>query len=521
MKFTVNNFAGGANSLYDERILAPNQEGEPAETSDCENVEITGRGSLLTSQGFELVSSGSGTGGVKNIIAYEKDATTKQLVLTHDDDHYYITPASTVWTAIGDYGGAASNVGGVVYKGTASTRRVILGNDTTANVTQSWDGAAAANLGTAPDGWIMEVFEGRLFIASGATLYYTAVEDQTDWAGGGTISFPDLITGIKSEGEFLQVHTKRESFTIQMYYNDAFTLSSPLKKPYKNASGCLAHKTLISVFNDSYHLSRDGVQKLGADPNYLNQPLRSNSLSWKIDPSLFQSELSMNYIEKSCGVFYNKKAMFALPYGSTTYPSRIFQYNWVYDCWTIRTGIYPSGFAVFPDSNGRDQLYFASALGPHLYKFNNFWSYDGAGYTKKWTSKMFTFGSALIQKRFNFIDFAGAMYPNTTFYVDVIVDGVTVTYEINEDNLLQSSSGGYYADEYYGDITGGGEGKDQFYRYGARLYLSPSITEGRELQIIVRNQAAGEPWAVDMIQIDFDLLSDVQIPVTAMEASII
>lgn len=526
-KFTINAFSGGANLLYDPRVLSPNQEGEPAETPDTENMEITSRGSLITSQGFELVSEIAGTGGVLNLISYEKNSTDKYLILTNQDDHYYITPSNTTWQSVGDYGDVATSVGGVVFKGTSGTRRIVLGSNLAANTTSDWDGTTFAALGGGPpDGWIMESFQGRLFIAgigtSASTLYYSDVEDEDDWAGGGTISFPDEITGLKAEGEFLQVHTKRESFVIQFYYNDSFTLSQPLKKPYKNTSGCLAHKTIQSVYNDSYHLSVDGIQKFGADPNYLNQPIRTNSLSWKINPALFQSRLTMTSINQSCGVFYDKKYLCAVPYGNDTYPSRVFQYNWLYDAWTIRTGFFPSGFAVFPDSNGRDQLYFSSALGPQLFKFNNFWSYNGAGYTKLWTSKIFNFGSALIQKKFNYIDIAGAMFSNTTFYVDVTVDGVTVTFEINSDNLLTASSGGYYGDSYYGDVYGGGEeGGSEFLRYGARLYFPTTITQGREMQFAVRNDAAGEPFAVDFVQIDWEPMDSVMIPTAAQSVEVV
>jgi hypothetical protein len=192
-----------------------------------------------------------------------------------------------------------------------------------------------------------------------------------------------------------------------------------------------------------------------------------------------------------------------------------------YDAWTVRTGFYPAGFAIFPDSDGRDQLYFLSALSPELYKFNNFWSYNGSGYTKKWTSKIFNFGSSVIQKKFNYIDIAGAMFANTTFYVDVTVDGVTVTYQIDSSNLVQSSSGGFYGDVFYSDTVGGGEQTEQFYRYAARLYISPSISEGREIQVTIRNQAAGEPWAVDHLQFDLEGLSDLVIPSAAQSVEIV
>lgn len=603
MKFKLQSFAAGLNTLFDQRALAPNQEGEPAETPNCENVEITSKGSIVSSPGFELVSEISGTGGVKLLIPYEKNTTDKYLVIAHDDDYYSITPSSSVWTTFGDYGTAATSVGGVVYKGSDAIRRIILGTSETANLVSRWDGTTfrglyasdgvftvtiaspavftqaahglsagdtvyftttgalptglaintiyyviaagltantfevSATLGgsaintsggqsgvhtlytqqNVPDGWIMEVFQGRLFLASGSALYYTDVENEDGFTGGGVISIDDIVTGLKADQEVLQVHTSRQSFLVQFYYNDSFSLSAPLKKPFKNSSGCLAHKTIISVYNDTYHLSRDGVQKFGADPNFINNVLRTNALSWKINPSLLQARLNMTNIANSVAVFYNKKALFSVPYGNDTFNSQTFQYNWDYDAWTVRTGFYPSGYAIFPDTNGRDQLYFSSALSPQLFKFGTFWSYAGAGYTKSWTSKIFTFNDPLVQKQFNFIDITGAIFENTTLYVDVDVDGTTVTYKIDSSNLLTSSSGGYYGDDFLGDLYYGGDAENPFKRFGARLYLPVSITQGRELQFTIRNTAAGEAWSVDYIGIDVDGLDEIQIPAAAVD----
>lgn len=603
MRFKIRTFSGGLNTLFDQRALAPIQEGEPAETPNCENIEITSRGSIVSSTGFELVSEISATGGVKLLLPYEKNTTDKYLIIAHDDDYYYITPSSSVWTSFGDYGTAATSVGGVIYKGSSSIRRAILGTSETANLVSKWDGTTFQGLYSAdgtftvtiaspavftqtnhglsagdtvyftttgalptgltantiyyviaagltanafevsttlggaavntsgsqsgthtlytqqaiPDGWIMESFQGRLFIAVGSTLYYTDIENEDGFGAGGTISFDDIITGLKADQEVLQVHTSRTSYLVQFYYNDSFSLSAPLKKPFKNSSGCLAHKTIVSVYNDTYHLSRDGIQKFGADPNFINNVLRTNALSWKINPSLLQAKLNMSNIGNSVGVFYNKKALFSVPYGNDTFNSQTFQYNWDYDAWTVRTGFYPSGYAVFPDSSNRDQLYFSSALSPQLFKFGTFWSYNGAGYTKTWKSKVFDFGDPLVQKQFNFIDITGAIFENTILYVDIDVDGTVVTYKIDSSNLLTSSSGGYYGDDFLGDMYYGGSAENPFYRFGARCYLPISITQGRELQFTLRNNAAGQPWSVDYVGIDLDGLDEIQIPNAAVD----
>ncbi|OPX88994.1 MAG: hypothetical protein A4E53_01727 [Pelotomaculum sp. PtaB.Bin104] len=605
----INNFSPGMNTLFDQRVLAPNGSEGDAESPWIENMDITGKGSVVTAPGYSLVSSGAGlTGGTKNLLSYEKDDSTKYLVIAHDDKYYSITPSSATWSLIGDYGTAATNVGGVVFKGLSGIRRAILGNDNSTDLFSKWDGTTLSNVmslkstctmtiatpavvtatahglsvndpikfsttgvlpagvsagiiyyvistgltadqfqfsltaggaavntsgtqsGThslytqraTPNSPIMEVFMGRLFVAKGATLYYTDTEDESDFDGGGVVGFNDIITGLKVQGESLLVFTKREAYAIQFYYNDSFFLSTPLKKPYKAASGCVSHKTATSVYNDTYYLSTDGVQRFGADAQFIGQNLRVNSLSWKINPSVTGTGVNPTYLDRSCGIYFNKKYYLALPSGTDFYNSRAYVYNYDYDSWTVRTGIFPSNFAIMPDSSNKDELYFASQLSPDLYKFTTAtFDYNGAGYSRKYQTKIFTMGDPMRSKLWRYIDLRGSMFMNTVFYVAVTVDGQTKTYKVDSNNLERSFSGGFYGDDYLGDVYFGGQAIDEFRRYGVRIPFTVDIKEGRELQIMIYNSEAGQPWSVDYMNIAFDYNDAVKIPTQFQTANLI
>lgn len=522
MNFVIQNFSGGLNTLFDPRILGPNKSGDTAESPDMENMDLTALGAIVTSTGISQVSTIVATGGTKNIMTYAKDASTRYLIIAHDDDYYSITPSSSTWSSIGDYGTAATNVGGVVYKGTSSIRRAILGNDTSANTTQKWDGTTFGAVGgSPPDGWIMEEWMGRLFLASGSSVYYTDVEDEDDWAGGGVISFNDIVTGLIAQGDFLIVYTRDEAYAVQMYYNDSFSLSVPLKKPFKNSSGCLAHKTAQRVYNDIYALSVDGVQRFGADAQFIGQNLRVNSLSWKINPSITGTALNGSQVERACGVYFKKKYYMAVPLASDPVNSTVFVYNYDYDSWTKRTGIYASAFAVMADSNNDDELYFGHNTVPELYKFVDSFDYNGSGYTRSYTTKTFTMGNPMASKFWQYIDIKGSKFLGTKFKVDMIVDGVTKTYEINDDCLESNPTGGYYGDSYLGDIYFGGAFGSQFKRYGARLPFPYEIRTGRELVLKFYNSASGQPWSVDYVDIAFNAEAPVKIPTIYNNATLI
>jgi len=639
-EFVCTNFSGGLNTLFDERSIAPYTQEDAAESPEMENVDITARGRIVTSQGYELVSFTTGTGGCKDLLTYDKNVTEKYLIAAYNDHLWSLTAAATTWVDLGAYGTSTTTTGGTVYKGKTGIRWAVIGTNSpsayvpayltgntsaesnfatwaavtdgsfsitidgiyynidgidftgdanmanvastiqaairaatggsetvawvtdhfvihSANTTfestitvvgtstgtvgtdisgvtgtwldantgrgtvtsatgiiKKWNGVTLSNIGANQSGWIMEEFMGRLFVASGRTLYYSEIEDETDF-GSNIIGFNDIITGLRAQGDYLLVFTRGGVEAVQFYYNDSFSLSVPLKKPYKQASGTRAFKTVQPVYNDTYYFSTtDGFQKFGADAQFIAQSLRVNSLSWKIDPSLTDDKYNANYIDQACAVYFRKKYYGAIPYGSDSFNSRIYVYNWDYDAWTLRTGFYPANFAVLPDANLKDELYFASQLSPEIYKFNNEYTYAGAGYLRKWKSKKFTFGSAMRSKFYYYLDLKGAIFTNTTFYVTINVDGQEHTYSVDSSNLETSSVGGYYGDDYLGDLLYGGESENPFKRYGIRIPIPQDLKSGREFQVTIYNQAAGQPWSVDYMAIAYSYDQAVKIPTT-------
>ena len=210
-----------------------------------------------------------------------------------------------------------------------------------------------------------------------------------------------------------------------------------------------------------------------------------------------------------------------VPYGTDTFNSKLFVYQWDYDSWTFRSGIYASNFAIMPNTSGKDELYFASALAPDLYKFTDNYDYNGGGYNRVYKTKKFTMGSSMVSKWFRWIDLRGSMYQNTTFYVDVTVDGVTETYKVNRNNLEVNGVGGYYGDNFLGEqFLGGDQQNSLFYRFGARLYFTKAIDSGRELQIKIYNSNAGEPWKIDFMNIQYEFEDQAKIPLIFQNTNI-
>ena len=523
-------FSPALNTLLDERAIMPlsiftpeGQVPEPAESPYMENVEIVSK-AVVSSAGYTLVSApaSSPTLPTQDLVSYEKDSTNKYLVILQNNTYYYVTNSSSTWTSLGTIANAVTRAGGLVYKSAAGTRKLILGNDNSSNNTKIWDGTTYADLGgSPPKGWIMDTYMGRLFIVNGVSAFYTGVDDETAWDGGGSIGFNDYVTGLKAQTDSMVADTRRKTNVIQIYLSDSFSTSGPIKKPYLISSGGIAQKSMTAVYNDLYKYTLDGVQRFGADANFIGQNLRVNSLSWKINPSITSTAVNSAQVDGSCGVYFNKKYYLSLPSPNTTWNDKTWVYNWDYDSWSFRSGIYPSNYAIMSDANNQDQLYFASGIVGELYKFDpNVYAYNSAGYNRVYKSKRFNFGNSIKFKEFQWIDVVGSIYTNSVLYVDINVDGTTKTFQINSNNLVSTTGGGFYGDSYYGNNYYGGVGSGLWQRFSVRLPIPQDIRQGRELQVTFRNSAVNQPWKIDYYGINWNMYDDAKIAQTAQNTTI-
>jgi hypothetical protein len=504
----------GLNTLTDARRLEPNDiKKVSAESQELTNLEISTDGALITSTGYELVSSVAGSGGCKNLLNYEKDADNRYLIITHGTNHYSITPTVSAWstTNLGSYGTEATMVGSTVYAAQGGTRKAILGNDISGNDTKKADitnPMATAGTG-APDGYIMCTFMGRLFTATGRVLSYSAIDDETA-ALSGTIGFNDIIVALMPEGNRLNVFTRTYNQSVIWNYDDTFNLSVPLKEPREREYGAHSHKAItVRGSNVRYWADDNHVYDLGAELSYNeNGQPRPVPLSMKIDPSI--NAASLNYKQKAVAVQVRSKKQWwlAVPYGTSQYNSLVFVYNENFRSWSTRYGFYPADFAIFRDSNYIPQLYFCDALSPSLYKFNNDYNYNGSGYLRRWKSKKFTMGTQMGMKKWKWIDISGSMYATTSFIVRIKSDNTYKEYTIDNTHLQTDAFGEYIGDDFIGHaLIGGSEPSESaFKRFKARIDIDKDIREGYELELMIYNDEPDQPWKIDEIGIEFDYL---------------
>lgn len=516
---TITNWTGGLNIEDDIQSIRPyNEKDNTAELVVCDNFDIRADGSIETSTGYEEVSTLDGeTGGGIGLLAYDKTEDDRYLLICHKDKYYSVTPSDFEWsdTNLGDYGDEADQFGGVVYKGTSATARAILGTDIAANELKQADiSGAMATVSNSTDvvgAYIMAEAFGRLFVAKNRTLYYTNVEDETDWAGGGNMGFNDIITGLIKEGDYLHVFTRSYHQMIKFEYDTDNIIVYPVKPTSERLYGCLAYNSLQNDASNVIYWAEEGIFQLGQEKQYYDTLPRPQSLSLKIDKLL--NNINKQYRKYACSFIKKDQYQLAVPYYSNV-NDRVFVFNTKFGCWTTRSGFYPNAFAKFRNSDYKEEIYFLDGNNPILYKFNDKYNYAESGYTRKIISKKHVCGDALRMKEWHYFTITGEIYSGTTATLRLHSDNNSHEFTINNEYLTGETFGDYIGKAPIGELPlGGGEVEDtSFKKFARRIKIPANIREGLSFQYEIENNGANQPIRIKQVSFDYSYKSKTDLP---------
>ncbi len=249
--------------------------------------------------------------------------------------------------------------------------------------------APVADATAGPKGKYIKIYKDTIFIAGDPTypsrIYYSAgvdrINDFTIGAGGGYIDVAvndgQTITAIEVFKNSLVVW-KEDSI-----YQFTFTTSgAPTIVLINNSVGCIAPRSVVTVENDVYFLSRRGVFTIGNEPGFSFDVLRTNELSAKvrsdiktIDPAYIQN-VSATYTSDA-----NKNLVIFsyTPSGSTT-NSKALIYDRERLGWYRWTNIQANCWTKFIDSSGAVHFLYGD---------------DASGYVKEILIGSNDFGSAI------------------------------------------------------------------------------------------------------------------------------
>ncbi len=240
-----------------------------------------------------------------------------------------------------------------------------------------------------PLGTMIEVYHDSIFIAGDpsnpSTLYFSggfdAINNFTADAGGGTITVGQndgqKITGIKVFKNALVV------FKEDSIYQFSFgSTGAPSLQLINGAVGCISPRSIVTVENDIFFMSRRGVFTIGNEPGFAFDVLRTNELSSRVRSDI--KGIDGAYIQNVAAVYTsdsNKNLVIFsyTPSGSTT-NSKALIYDRERLGWYRWTNIQANSWVKWIDS---------SSVTHYLY------GDDASGYVKEILTGSNDFGSAI------------------------------------------------------------------------------------------------------------------------------
>ena len=179
------------------------------------------------------------------------------------------------------------------------------------------------------------VYKGRVWFASGSTIYYSALGTYDDFEtenDAGYISDfhtdTSEITAIKPYKDYLAIYKKNNVYLLTGSSPENFSII-----PFAN-KGCIAPKAIENVDNKQFFLSNGifALEQVGE----LNQIQLGNEISLKIKPVL--EELNSDNLKKSFCLHYENKSQmwFFFPYPLKNYYNTVWINDYINKAWYKR-----------------------------------------------------------------------------------------------------------------------------------------------------------------------------------------
>lgn len=199
--------------------------------------------------------------------------------------------------------------------------------------------------------------------------------ERFDWSyGGGWIKIEpdagDNVMGLSVfEGKIIVFKEKSIwSVTLSNQQVGNFSVVVPKAQLITASHGCISHKTIVPVENDTFFLSRKGVYALGYEPNIFNV-LRTTEISARVRP--FFDNLSISNKQAACATYHDSKYIISFPGKTKTLMYDRERLAWM-GPWTLDA----NQLDVYYDSSSNDKLIYGDDSVPKVYDFSTGYSDD-------------------------------------------------------------------------------------------------------------------------------------------------
>lgn len=387
-RLVVMNPNKGLNNLVSPSLI------DNHEFSDLMNVEYDEGGVIRKRYGYTTV--GDALTASKGLGFYYTE-TIRHLVTIDGVNLKYLTTPSGTWNT-------ASGATFTAAQDTAFSQariKFFVWNGTDGGA--YWDGTTVTRPGTMPKAKFAVYFQNK-HIASGvpgqpSRLFISNIADATDFTvtTGGTQPQPDSTNdsengnpNVPGATVFAGTPALTEANVIDIRKNDGDKVTglgifqnsvivfkeraiyqltfdssgNPTVIPITYATGCVSHNSIVSVENDVYFLSRQGLRVIGNEANYFTA-IRTNVLSIRIQPTI--DSINKNYYPRANAAYFENKYILGIPTGSSTI-DRCVVYDRRFQAFTLWKNFKAQAQVKYIDSLNAEYLFFLDDGGTQVYQ---------------------------------------------------------------------------------------------------------------------------------------------------------
>lgn len=302
--------------------------------------------------------------------------------------------------------------------------------DDNKGVTQAVDASMTSN----PRGNIYLVTNNRLFIAGvtstpqavyfskygDATTYLTTLVTDTTAEDAGIFNLGEGgggVTGmIEDEGSIY--FFKKTAIRKATLSDSLYTLSN--LKPFDGRSQTIGSQQNRSVFSGA-----NGIFFITLDNQIMSLQRVENVDYPQVIPisDPIKPTIASAVWDEASGIYWKDKAYFAAKQNSSSNNNDVvFVYNFRISAWESPIiGWNVSDWSIYDDGTGED-LYFASAVSPNIYKITDGPLDDIYGVAANWRSKQYDFGKPEALKEAESVFVEGYIADNTNLTISLLLD---------------------------------------------------------------------------------------------------
>jgi len=197
--------------------------------------------------------------------------------------------------------------------------------------------------------------------------------DKFHWSyGGGYVDIAkddgDQIRGLYSYQNNIIVFKERSIWQVTLSATSAGWVL-PSVKQITASHGCVSHRTIRSVENDIFFLSRNGVYVLGYEPNIMADVLRTNELSAKIRPTI--GGMNVTQIENSSAIYWDYKYILTYPASGEGVNTKMIVYDRERTAWMGPWNVGANGFELYYDTNNNEKLLYGDTGDTYVTEMSN------------------------------------------------------------------------------------------------------------------------------------------------------